>query len=458
MTRRVVVTGVGLVTGLGSDTEGVWRDCLAGRGVVAPIPQQWHAYASFRSCIWAPLTLPDLSARFSRVERSQHDPVTLIACTAAAQALESAAVDTRLVDRRANAFELVGVDPGRCAVFVGTGVGGAHSFMENHAQHVLSRARERLMALRGKLCSPSQRDELDAVLRASEHVQRFNPFVVSMLMPNAPAAYVGIKFRLRGPNAACAQACASGTVAVGRGFRAIADGEADLALVGGCEYLDDARGSIFQGFDVCRALVRDCDPPLRANRPFDAARSGFLFAQGGAAMLLLESAEHATARGARPLAEVAAFAESFDAHSMMSPEPSGEAMESMLRDLLRRAAIDPADVDYVNAHGTGTQSNDACEALVVERLFGRRVAVNSTKSLLGHTIGASGAIEAAVTTLSIRDQRLHPSLNLTDPIADLAFVTRAEERELRYAVSQSFAFGGHNAALLLARPAEHPAP
>jgi 3-oxoacyl-[acyl-carrier-protein] synthase II len=457
MTRRVVVTGLGLITGLGDDTERFWQDCLAGRGVVAPIPDEWRAYASFSSCIWAPLALPNLEVRFSRVERSQHDPVTLMACAAAAQALESAAVDTRQVDRRTNAFELLGVDPRRCAVFVGTGVGGAHSFMENHAQHVLSRARERLVGLRDQLDASPLRGELDAVLQGTGHARRFNPFVVSMLMPNAPAAYVGIKFRLRGPNAACAQACASGTVAVGRGYQAIADGEADLALAGGSEYLDDARGSIFQGFDVCRALVRDCVPPQSANRPFDAARSGFLFAQGGAAMLVLESAEHAAARGASPLAEVAAFAESFDAHSMMSPEPSGQAMEAMLRDLLRRAGIGPSDVDYVNAHGTGTQSNDACEAKVLERLFGRRVAVNSTKSLLGHTIGASGAIEAAVTTLSLRDQRLHPSLNLTDPIADLAFVTRAEERELRYALSQSFAFGGHNAALLLRRPVDRAA-
>ncbi len=451
MTRRVVVTGLGVISSFGDDPEGFWRDCLAGRGVAEPIPDAWRDYATLRSSLWAPITLPDFSTGFSRVERSQHDPVTLMACASAAQALEGAGIESRVVDRRSNARALDGVSSERCAVFVGTGVGGAHSFMQNHAYHVLAHARERLQGLRGQARDPALVEGMDALLASMEHAPRFNPFVVSMLMPNAPSAYLGIKYGLRGPNAACVQACASGTVAVGRAWQAIAEGHADCALAGGTEYLDDPRGSIFLGFDICRALVRDCDPPETANRPFDAARSGFLFAQGGAAMLMLESAEHAAARGARTLAEVVAFAESFDAHSMMSPEPHGRAMEAMLRDLLVRGGIGPGDVDYVNAHGTGTHSNDACEAAVIERVFGSRVAVNSTKSLLGHTIGASGAIEAAVTALSLRDQRLHPSRNLSEPIADLDFVTHAQARDLRFAVSQSFAFGGHNAALLMAR-------
>jgi len=450
MTRRVVVTGLGVISSFGDDPEGFWRDCLAGRGVAEPIPDAWRDYATFRSSVWAPITLPDFSTRFSRVERAQHDPVTLLACAAAAQALDGAGIESRVADRRGNTLALDGVRAERCAVYVGTGVGGTHSFMENHAHHVLARAGERVRGIRAEADDPALRNELDALLATMTHASRFNPFVVSMLMPNAPSAYLGIKYGLRGPNAACVQACASGTVAVGRAFEAIAAGRADCALAGGSEYLDDPRGSIFLGFDICRALCRDCDPPEAANRPFDVARSGFQFSQGGAAMLMLESAEHAAARGAQPLAEVAAFAESFDAHSMMNPEPQGLAMEAMLRELLAQGGIEAGDVDYVNAHGTGTQSNDACEAAVIGRVFGSRVAVNSTKSLLGHTIGASGAIEAAVTALSLRDQRLHPSRNLSEPIADLDFVTHAQARSLRFAVSQSFAFGGHNAALLMA--------
>jgi 3-oxoacyl-[acyl-carrier-protein] synthase II len=454
MKRRVVVTGLGVVSALGDDTETFWRSCRDGRSVVCAIPEHWRRFATFRSAIWSPLELSEFPELFTRVERAQHDAVTLMTCAAASQALQGAGISAAVVNRRANTLALEGVDPQRFGAFVGTGVGGTHSFMVNHAYHVLARSREQLEEVRGALESAELQERVDAVLARMDHASRFNPFVVSMLMPNAPGAYLGIKFGLRGPNAACTQACASGTVALGQAYRAIAEGEADHALAGGSEYLDDPHGSIFQGFDVCRALVRDCEPPEAANRPFDAARSGFLFAQGGAAMLLLESAEHARARGAGVLADVVGYAESFDAHSMMHPEPEGRDIERMLRELLRGGGIAPRDVDYINAHGTGTQSNDACEAAVIERVFGTGVAINSTKSLLGHTIGASGALEAGVTVLSLRDQILHASLNLTHPIADLDFVTETQPRALRYAVTQSFAFGGHNAALLLSRPAD----
>lgn len=451
MSRRVVVTGLGVISAFGDDTESFWSDCLAGRAAVAPVPERWHRFATLRSSLWAPLELPDFSPWFSRVECAQLDPVTLLAGTAAARALDAAGLETEVVDRRANTRRVHGIDALRTGVFVGTGVGGAHSSMVNHAHQVLARSRERLAALREQLGDDALRAEADELLECMAHGPRFNPFVVSMLMPNAPAAYVAIKHGLRGANTACAQACASGTAAIGQAYRAIANGQVDHALAGGSEYLDDPHGSIFHGFDVCRALVRECDPPAAANRPFDAARSGFLFAQGGAAMLLLENAEHAAARGVEPICEVAGFAHSFDAHSMMNPEPQGLAMEAMLRELLAAGGIAPRDVGYLNAHGTGTQSNDACEAQVVQRVFPYGVAVNSTKSLLGHTIGASGAIEAVVTALSLRDQCLHPSLNLHDPVADLDFVTRRESRRFDFAVSQSLAFGGHNAALLLAR-------
>lgn len=451
MTRRVVVTGLGSITAFGDDTESFWQDCLAGRAAVAPIPEQWHRFASLRSCLWAPLALPDFSTWFSRVECAQHDPVTLLACASATRALESAGVEIEVADRRANTRRISGIDAQRTGVFVGTGVGGVHSFMTNHAYQVLASSRERLLALRGQLADPQQPAEVDELLERMAHGPRFNPFVVSMLMPNAPAAYVAIKHGLRGANATSAQACASGTVAIGQAFRAIAQGRVDHALAGGTEYLDDPHGSIFHGFDICRALVRACDPPQQANRPFDMARSGFLYAQGGAAMLLLESAEHAAARGVQPICELLGYAESFDAHSMMNPEPQGLAMESMLRELLAQAGREARDVDYLNAHGTSTQSNDACEASVVQRVFPDGVAINSTKSLLGHTIGASGAIEAVVTALSLRDQCLHPSLNLVDPVMDLDFVTRRQSRELECAISHSLAFGGHNAALLFER-------
>ena len=451
MSRRVFVTGLGVVSGFGDDLEKFWSDCLAGACLVEPIPSRWREFADYRSTLWAPVQVPAWPELFSRVERLQHDASTLMAIGAAQAALTHAGFTTEIADRKSNTRRILQMDEHRCAAFVGTGVGGANSFMVNHAHQVLASSRQELMLLRDAGEDSSLREAITAVLSRMEHTPRFNPFVVSMLMPNAPASYLGIKFGLRGGSTSWNYACASGTVAIGRAFDAVRAGLVDSAIAGGTEYLDDPHGSIFHGFDVCGALVRECGSPEQANRPFDEQRSGFLFCQGGAGMLILESEEHVVARNGEPLAEILASGSSFDAYSMMNPHPQGEAIERMLEQMLAAAQVAAQDVDYVNAHGTGTQSNDACEAGVIARVFGADVAVNSTKSLLGHSIGASGAIEAVVTTLSLRDQRLHPSRNIDRPIAALNFVTACEPRTVRLAVSQSFAFGGHNAALLFGK-------
>jgi 3-oxoacyl-[acyl-carrier-protein] synthase II len=225
----------------------------------------------------------------------------------------------------------------------------------------------------------------------------------------------------------------------------------DLAVTGGSEYLYDEHGHIFRGFDVAGTLVQDYVDPESANRPFDEKRSGFLFSQGGAAVLVLEELEHARRRGATIIAEVIGYAESFDAHSMMSLAPGGEQIERMVHAAITDADLSPRDVDYVNAHGTGTKNNDQTEAEVIDRVFGKSVLINSTKSLLGHTIGASGAIEALVTALSLRDGTTHICKNLDTPLLGLNFVRSVEQHDLRVGLSQSFAFGGHNAAVVLRR-------
>jgi 3-oxoacyl-[acyl-carrier-protein] synthase II len=283
------------------------------------------------------------------------------------------------------------------------------------------------------------------------HGPRFNPFEVSMVMPNAPSAAVGIKFTLTGPNVTYSVACASGTVAIGNAYRAVRDGRVEIAVSGGCEYFGDEHGHIFRSFDVSGTLVRDCADPETANRPFDAKRSGFLFSQGGAAVLVLEELEHAQRRGATIVAEVIGFAETFDAYSMMRLALGGEQIELMLRAALADAGVGAHDVDYINAHGTGTKNNDETETEVIGRVFGKSVLVNSTKSLLGHTIGSSGAFEALVTALSLRDQTTHVCKNLDTPLRDLNFVRAAGQFDLRVGLSQSFAFGGHNAAVVLRR-------
>jgi 3-oxoacyl-[acyl-carrier-protein] synthase II len=272
-----------------------------------------------------------------------------------------------------------------------------------------------------------------------------------MLMPNAASAAVANKHSIRGPNLTYCVACASGTVAVGHAYRAVRDGEVALAVSGGAEFLYDEHGHIFRGFDVAGTLVRDCADPEKANRPFDEKRSGFLFSQGGAAVLVLEELERALRRRAPIIAELVGFAETFDAHSMMSLAPGGGEIERMLRASLADAGLEARAVGYVNAHGTGTQNNDAIEGEVIRRVFGDSAAVNSTKSLLGHTIGASGAFEALVTALTLRDGRTHINRNLDAPCCDLNFVRSTGAFAPEVGLSQSFAFGGHNAALVLRR-------
>jgi len=273
--------------------------------------------------------------------------------------------------------------------------------------------------------------------------------VAPMSMPNGNSAVVGIRYGLHGRNTTCAGACASGTIALGNALRAIQSGEMKLALAGGVEYLGDEWGGIFRAFDVVKTLVRAGDDPQTANRPFDARRSGFLFAEGGGAVLVVEELEHALARRAPVIAELSGYAETFDAHNMVMMDPAGRHAERMLRLALEDAGVTPAEVDLVNAHGTGTALNDATEAALLERVFGARPLVQSTKSLCGHTIGASGAIEAAVLALSIRDQTTHACAHLEQPIGGLRYVRAPQRFRIACALSESFAFGGHNAAVVL---------
>jgi 3-oxoacyl-[acyl-carrier-protein] synthase II len=451
--RRVVVTGLGVVSPIGMSPEEFWSNCLEGKNPVSPIPDRWRRYADYHSSIWSTLEPlePDVLG-VTRVEAAQNDPATLIAGYTARQALSSAGLEPELVNKRANSYRIVGVDPHRIGVFMGTGIGGANSFLDNHSVQVLANLRAKLADTVAQLPQDDQAcHALGSILEWMHHGRRFNPFVVSMLMPNAIPAHIGLKFSIKGPNLSYCVACASGTVAIGHAFHAVRSGSVDFAISGGSEYLDDYYGGIFHGFDIAKALVRDCEEPERANRPFDVNRSGFLFSQGGAAVLLLEELDAAVTRGAPILAEIVGYGESFDAYSVMSIAPDGEQIERMMRAALADAGMSHVDIHYINAHGTGTQANDSVETEVIGRVFGHDVIVNSTKSLIGHTIGASGAIEALVTVMSLRDQKTHVCKNLEEPLADLKFARDATPAPMQAALTQSFAFGGHNAGLVLKR-------
>jgi len=442
MKRRVVISGIGVVAPTGGTTEEFFEGCRMDRAAVAPIPNHWHSYFEPVSKLWAPLAAwSEQNDLVTRIERMQFDRATRLALACTLQALQTANISRHLRDERKNTWVIEGIDGARCGVFIGTGMAGITSFAANEAHHLLMAVSTGIPELRTKA----------ALLRTPP---RFNPFSVSMSMPNASAASIAIKLGLTGTNRTICHACASGAFAVGEAFHAIRSGSLDMAISGGTEYLDDDYGGTFRGFDSAKTLVRKCETPERANRPFDRNRSGFLFAEGGAAVLVLEEAGQAIHRGVTPIAEIIGFGESFDAHSLMAVEPSGQRLTESIVAALNDADVSPSNVDYVNAHGTGTELNDDVETAVMDRIYGRRPAINTTKSLIGHTVGAAGAIEAAVTALSLREQWVHGCRNLEDPILPLNFVCTSREVEMEMAVSHSFGFGGHNAVLVLRRFSE----
>lgn len=445
---RVYITGIGMVSPLGVGRENTWSNILSAENVESLIPQHWNNYTDYHSGIWAPL--PDinyLQHGFKRAETLQYDDTTLLAIIASQEALQHASLDIEVTDKKRNQFQLAGLDSQKIAVIYGTGSGGARSIFDSYSHHANS-------LIKRKLLENSQSEELSEIINELHHPKILNPFSISRSIANSTAAGLGIKFSVHGEVKIIVQACSAGTAALGDTYNLIKSGKYDLVISGGAEQLADHTGAIYHGFDMARtlAVVGDQGNIYETNRPFDINRSGFLFAQGGAASLIIESEKSVEARGVEPLAEITGYAETFDGSSLMAPNPSGDQMERMIMNALSDANISPEEVDYVNAHGTGTQLNDEVEASVLKRVFGEGVAINSTKSMLGHTFGASGAIEASICALSMRDNVLHQSKNLVSPIDDLDFILENRSQKIKYALSESFAFGGHNTGLILKNP------
>ena len=457
MSRRVVITGLGAFTSIGTTVEEFWRGCLNGSTAVADIPSKWNDFYHYNSRVWSPLPPPANNGNIvNDIERTKLDMAAVLAMETSAEALQNAGVPPSLVDVKRNAYTLANVDPTRTGIFVGTGVGGMNSLLSNASYHMLAQQQPRLQQLAKLLASPEQHEQARQIVEriASDILIPFraNPFVVSMIMPNAVSSNIAIKFGIHGPALTCCSACSSGTVAIGNAFQALRSGNVDIAITGGVEYLSDDYGMIFRGFDVARTLAAHGKQPFsndQLNRPFDRDRSGFLFSQGGCGIMVLEELEHARKRNANIICEVAAYSETCDGYNIMMMQPNGKQITRMLAQLLQSAGCAGHDVDYVNAHGTGTLLNDTTEAEIIERVFGKKALVNSTKSLLGHTIGASGALGAIVSALAIRHNTTHVCKNLENPVRDLNFVRSVGSHSIRTVVTQSFAFGGHNAALLL---------
>lgn len=423
MAHRVVITGIGPVTGIGIGKDAFWRSLLGVHHCAQPIPQEFKRTAPLHSQWYAPLpafSLSDHGMRFHFESAMQMED--RMAVTATKLALEDAGFSCAVSDTRITAS---GIDT--CSVLIGTGLGGLETAFESYLAH-------RLTA-----------EQLDN--GAFPRKLRFNRMVIPATMPNSPAAWVSICFGIHGQSNTINASCASGTCAIGEAFRRIRDGYDHTVLCGGVENLKESTGAIMRGFDMLGALTKSEDG---IPRPFSKNRSGFLFSEGGACMLVLESLEQARSRNAPIYAEILDYAACSDAANIVQIEKTGAQITRMLHEISRTRRI-----DYLNAHGTGTETNDAVEAAVIQTVFGNKDTqplVNSTKGILGHTFGASGALESAVAALSVRHDLVHGNLT-DDPLENLNLPLHPTERVITNALTVSYGFGGHNAALLIGKVA-----
>lgn len=410
--RRVVVTGLGLVTAVGADVESTWSALLDGVSGAGPITQFDASEHDVRfACEVGDF---DPSVYLDRKQRKRTDRFVQFAVAAADQATEAAGGE--------QVFRALPDD--RTGVVLGTGIGGLDTMEEQHTR-LLERGPGRV-----------------------------SPFFIPMFIGDMAAGQLSMRYGVRGPNYATVSACASSAHAVGLAYRSVRTGEADIMITGGTEAT--VTPLCMAGFSSMKALSTRNDDPASASRPFDADRDGFVLGEG-AGVLILESLEHARERGAEVLAEIAGFGQSADAHHMTAPPPEGEGAQLAMRKALDDAGLDPEEVGYVNAHGTSTPANDPTETTAVKAVFGdhaHELLVGSTKSMTGHTLGAAGGVEAAITALVCRHGVVPPTINYEtpDPDCDLDYVTDGPvERDVRAAVTNSFGFGGHNATLALSR-------
>lgn len=411
MQRRVVITGTGLLTAVGNDVESNWSALLEGVSGAAPITQ--FDASEFPVTFACEVKDFDPGEYIDRKEMKRTDRFAQFALAASAQAMREAGLENG-----------DGIDPERFGVVMGSGTGGLITFEEQHAR-LLERGPGRV-----------------------------SPFFVPMFIADIAAGLISIRFNARGPNYATVSACASGAHAIGNAFRLIRSGDADAMIAGGTEA--SVARTAMAGFANMMALSTRNDSPETASRPFDATRDGFVLGEG-AGVLVLEELEHALARGADIVAEMAGYGQTADAYHITAPAAEHEGAQRAMRLALRDAGAEPEDVDYVNAHGTSTPANDLNETQAIKAVLGEHAyetVVGSTKSMTGHTLGAAGGVEAVISALVCREGVIPPTINYSepDPACDLDYATEGPvEREVKLALSNSFGFGGHNVALAIRR-------
>lgn len=408
--RRVVVTGLGLVTPLGIGVEASWNAAVQGKSGIVPITQFDASTLPVR--IAGEVEGFDPEQYIEPKEVKKMDRFIHLAVAAATMAMEDSGL--RIDEGSAE----------RTGVIIGSGMGGLPAIERNHK----------------------------AFLEKGH--RRISPFFIPMSIVNLASGNVSIKFGAKGPNSAAVTACASGSHAIGDAFRIIQRDEADAMIAGGTESVITPLG--IGGFAVMKALSTRNDEPARASRPFDAARDGFVMGEG-AGVLVLESLESALARGARIYAEVIGYGMSSDAYHMTTPAPEGEGAARCMNAALKDAGVGPERIGYINAHGTSTKYGDELETAAVKAVFrdhAYKLCVSSTKSMTGHLLGAAGGVEGIFSVLSIVNGTIPPTINLEnpDPECDLDYVPNAARRmDVEYAISNSFGFGGTNACLIFGK-------
>ena len=406
MQNQVVVTGIGAVTPIGTRKEEFWENLKKGKSGVIVI-DHFREYPTYIAAIVQDFE-PQLYMEKRDIKKT--DRFTQFALAAARMALEDAALDLDKTDRE------------KIGVIIGSGIGGLDTIEKQY----------KILLDKGP--------------------RRVSPFLVPMLIANMASGYISIVYGINGPNSTTVTACASGTHAIGEAFRVLQRGEADVMIAGGAEA--PITSIAFAGFCAARAMSTCNEQPEKASRPFDAKRDGFVMGEG-AGVLILETMEHALKRKAKIYAEIIGYGMSGDGYHFTSPDPQGQGAFLCMQRALEDARLLPESVDYINAHGTSTLYNDKIETLAIKRLFGHhayKVAVSSTKSMIGHLLGAAGGVEMVATVLSMNYGIIPPTINYEDedPDCDLYYVpNECCRKDINVAISNSFGFGGTNACLVI---------
>ena len=406
--RRVVVTGLGVVSALGLDIDTFWNNLIAGRCGIDKITA--FDVSKYDCQIAAEVKNFDPAAAFpSPKEIRRTDRFAQFGVYAGYQALKDAGLDLDKLDRD------------ETGVFIGSGIGGLYTVEEQHK------------------------------ILLSKGPGRLSPFLIPMLILNMASGLFSMFYKLRGPNLATCSACATSTHAIGEAWRTIKMGDAKVMFAGGTEATIVPMG--IGGFCAMKAMSTRNDDPQRSSRPFDAERDGFVMGEG-AGVIVMEDLEHARARGARIYCEMIGYGNTADANHMTAPAPEGEGAARCMKAALRSASLRPEDISYINAHGTSTPQGDICETQAIKNVFGahaRRIAVSSTKGATGHMLGASGAVEMAICAKAIQTNVVPPTINYEhpDPQCDLDYVPNtAREMTVSAVLNNSFGFGGHNATMV----------